>query len=529
MDGRLPTTILITALAFLIALGACASSPTSATKPAASTQQQAPATAAPADAEAPRGQTAVGVARAQTEEAPARMLPAPDCGRKLQSLVDEAPPTSIVNVPACVYRETVTLNKPVALIAQPGAEIRGSDVWSDWSRRDGLWVHGGLPPLGGGGECLEGRDCQPPYQVFLDGTALERVGGRPSAGQFAVRGSEVRLADDPTGRTVEVSTRGRWITGRADDVRIEGFRMRHAANPAQNGALNTDGRSRWTVARNVLSDAHGPIVSLQGGAGHVLRDNDVSRSGQLGVHGTDASDVLVQGNRIHDNNLAGFDPVWEAGGLKMTVMSRLTLTGNEVSDNDGWGLWCDIDCRDTTISANRVHHNTRVGISYEISRRGTIVNNVVWENGLDAAGWGRGAGIICQNCTATTIADNLVAWCPDGITVVEQEREIISHVEQVVVRGNTIVGTDGTVALGWLTDRSPEYLFRPNARNQGADNRYWFTSREGGSERFAWDGPRRRLASFNATPGEESGRYLQDAEKAGILTAAGVPVSPADR
>ena len=202
-----------------------------------------------------------------------------------------------------------------------------------------------------------------------------------------MRGSEVRLADDPTGRTVEVSTRARWITGRADDVRIEGFRMGHAANPAQNGALNTDGRARWTIYRNVLSDAHGPIVSIQGGTGHVLMENDISRSGQLGVHGTDASDVLVQGNRIHQNNLAGFDPVWEAGGLKMTVMSRLTLTGNEVMENDGWGLWCDIDCRDTTISANRVYRNTRVGISYEISRRGTIVNNIVWENGLEISGW----------------------------------------------------------------------------------------------------------------------------------------------
>ena len=423
----------------------------------------------------------------------------------------------------------MTVTKPIALVAEPGAEIRGSDVWSDWTQTGGLWVRGGLPSLQGHGDCLEDRDCQPPYQVFLDGNALERVGGRPSAGQFAVRGSEVRLADDPTGRTVEVSTRARWITGRADDVRIEGFRMRHAANPAQNGALNTDGRARWTIYRNVLSDAHGPIVSIQGGTGHVLMENDISRSGQLGVHGTDASDVLVQGNRIHQNNLAGFDPVWEAGGLKMTVMSRLTLTGNEVMENDGWGLWCDIDCRDTTISANRVYRNTRVGISYEISRRGTIVNNIVWENGLEISGWGRGAGIVCQNCTTTTIADNLVAWCPDGIAVIEQDREIIARVEQIVVRGNTIVGTDGTVALGWLTDRDQEYLFRPAARNEGAENRYWFTTGEGDAERFDWDGPRRRLAEFNATPGEEGGRYLQDAEKATILAAAGVPSAPIGR
>lgn len=452
---------------------------------------------------------------------------APDCGRRLQQLVDEAQPAATVMVPPCVYRETVTISKPIVLIAESGAEIRGSDVWSDWSRRDGLWVQGGLPSLGGGGECLEDRDCQPPYQVFLDDVALQRVSGRPAAGQFSVRGAEVRLADDPTGRTVEVSTRARWIVGRADDVRIEGFRMRHAANPAQNGAVNNDGFSRWTVVRNVLSDTHGPIVSVNGGAGHVLLDNDISHSGQLGVHGTEATDVLVQGNRIYENNLAGFDPVWEAGGLKMTVMVRLTITGNEVNNNDGWGLWCDIDCRDTTISDNRVHHNTRVGISYEISSRGTITGNVVWDNGHAVSGWGQGAGIVCQNCTATTIADNLIAWCPDGIAIVEQEREIIDRVEQVVVRSNTVVGADRTVALGWLTDRAPEYLFRPSARNQGAENRYWFGDREGEVERFAWEGPRLGLAAFNATPGEEAGRYLSDAERDQILALAGVPTSPA--
>ena len=97
------------------------------------------------------------------------------------------------------------------------------------------------------------------------------------------------------------------------------------------------------------------------------------------------------------------------------------------------------------------------------------------------------------------------------------------------MRGNTIVGTDGTVALGWLTDRDQEYLFLPAARNEGAENRYWFTTGEGDAERFDWDGPRRRLAEFNATPGEEGGRYLQDAEKATILAAAGVPSAPIGR
>src|SRR5947209_13544092 len=51
-----------------------------------------------------------------------------DCGRSLQSIVDGAALGGTVLLPACVYRETVTISKPLTLAGQPGAEIRGSDI-----------------------------------------------------------------------------------------------------------------------------------------------------------------------------------------------------------------------------------------------------------------------------------------------------------------------------------------------------------------------------------------------------------------
>jgi hypothetical protein len=53
----------------------------------------------------------------------------PGCG-SIQDLVDAASPGAVVEVPGgCVYRETITINKPLTLKGDPGAEIRGSDVW----------------------------------------------------------------------------------------------------------------------------------------------------------------------------------------------------------------------------------------------------------------------------------------------------------------------------------------------------------------------------------------------------------------
>ncbi len=95
--------------------------------------------------------------------------------------------------------------------------------------------------------------------------------------------------------------------------------MKHAATPAQRGALNNGGYSNWTVQGNVLSDAHGAVVSLYNASDLRLLNNDISRGGQLGVQGSQATDVLVQGNRIYDNNTEAFSSGWEAGGLKMAT------------------------------------------------------------------------------------------------------------------------------------------------------------------------------------------------------------------
>src|SRR5262249_29207527 len=150
--------------------------------------------------------------------------------------------------------------------------------------------------------------------------------------------------------------------------------------------------------------------------------NTISRHGQEGVHITGTTDTLVQGNAIADNNTEGFDPEWEAAGLKATQSTRLTLDANDVSGNDGPGLWCDIDCRDTVFTSNRVHHNQRAGIFFEISDGALISDNVAWENGWGYTPWGWGGGIVLSTAKNVQVTRNTVAWNADGIAVIEQNR-----------------------------------------------------------------------------------------------------------
>ncbi len=492
---------------------------------------EAVATAFARDADPPS--TAPGPA--PDVEAPgASPLSTAGCSTALQTLVDNAEPDSVINVPACIYRETVTVTKSITLDGQRGAEIRGSDVWdSGWDRDGEYWTRGGLPSFSTSGTCSsDSSQCLWPEQVFVDEEPLLQVASHPLSGQFAVDAArQVVLADDPNRHIVEVAVRTTWIAIEGEGVVIQGFRMKHAANSAQNGALRATANG-WSVSNNVLSDTHGAVVTLSGSGGKLI-GNDIFRGGQLGVHGS-PDNALIQANLIHDNNTEGFDPFWEAGGLKIVYADGTVMDSNEVFNNDGPGLWCDISCNRVTISNNRVHHNARNGgIHYELSFYGSIYGNIVWENNWSYKVSGIGAGILIANSNNTEVFNNIVAWNADGIAVINGDRgQQYNDIQNNTVHHNTIVSTVGSdqTALGWFVHEGGSgfapVLCNDGYNNQGVNNAYWFDMPEPTSDRFNWCGGFSTIDSFNATLGEEEGRYLSLAERDQVLTTAGIPLVP---
>lgn len=461
--------------------------------------------------------------------------------RTIQSMVDSATPGATVVIPAGIYRETVVINKPLTLQGQPGAEIRGSDDWSSgWTQDGKYWVRGTLPNFANWqhpcSDDSNGR-CRWQEQVFLDGQPLYQVAANPAPGQFTVNSSrQVVLADDPRGRRVEVSTREWWILGGANDVTIDGFTMKHAATPAQYGAISNNGHANWTVRNNVLSDVHGAVVSLRESSGLRLINNVISRGGQEGVHGFQANDSVILGNHIFDNNTEQFNAGWEAGGIKLVNSSGVTVDGNEIYRNGGKGFWCDWECRDLSISNNRVHHNADFGIGLEISSDARIVGNKVWENGWAWHDWGWGAGILVQSSRDVEVLNNVVAWNADGIIVTSQNREGYTDVVNNNVHDNAIISTSlnswHEFALGWLEDYAGP-LKDPASNNRGANNSYWHApGAVGPSPMYEWGQANfhvHQLDGFNRTPGEENGRFLSDAEKDQILLQSSMPTQAEHR
>ena len=83
--------------------------------------------------------TAVTVAPAPTPTPPSAAPPAATCGTSLQTLINSTPTGGTLNVPACLYRESVTVARPMT-IDGTGATIDGRDPAGTPVRQRWLFV-----------------------------------------------------------------------------------------------------------------------------------------------------------------------------------------------------------------------------------------------------------------------------------------------------------------------------------------------------------------------------------------------------
>lgn len=475
--------------------------------------------------------------------------PVASCGTSLQSHVNAAATGSTVVVPLCLYRETVIITKALTLDAQPGAEIRGSDVVTGWVQAGSYWTKTGLPILSlDTGVCQSGTTrCKWREQVFFDGLPLVQVAANPLTGQFSVdRTTGVyTIADNPTGHTVEVTVRDRWVVVQANTITIKGFVMRHASAATAQGGIN-GAVSDLTLDGNALSDVHGQIINIGGTPtflspririlNNILFNGGDTAIGLGGsVNGT-FEGSLIQGNILRDNNTELFDYNWHAGGMKINRAQNVTIDANTVRHNDGPGIWIDSNSLSITISNNLVHHNGRAGIFFEVSQGASIFGNKVWNNGMTHTGsHTANSGIFISSASNADVHDNILAWNGAGINVQSDDRTIFNPVNGFGnnIHNNVIVMVDSAIlfsyGLGWL-DFWNGTLTAPASNNTGALNRYGYSGvPETTRARYRWGSPGVSyvsLSAFNATPGEEGGTYLTLTEQNQILTAAGIPISP---
>ena len=101
---------------------------------------------------------------------------------------------------------------------------------------------------------------------------------------------------------------------------------------------------------------------------------------------------------------------------------NLIVRGNFVHDNNGPGLWTDIDNINTLYENNIVEGNSGAGIFHEISYSATIRNNQVRGNGFRNRGWLWEGGIMVAGSQGVEIYGNILEDNYNGITLIQQDR-----------------------------------------------------------------------------------------------------------
>lgn len=347
------------------------------------------------------------------------------CAVSLQQRINDTPAGGTLSLPACLYREMVTVKGPIRIFGGFAAEIRGSDVWSSWNGRTSTQQlpaadRGHIDPQFNVPTCSDGTHttCNSPYHVFYDGAWLKNVDGAPGHLEFTVDGSRrVVLGNDPQGHRVEVATRALWIDfSRSRGVYIHGLTFRHSIGSYQTCSTRASEALGLTLEQNTLVQAGYCALGVADSDSTRLLGNELSWNGGTALAAARATNLEIAGGRVRWNNrraAAGESRSdywygWAAGGFKIwaTHDAAAVVRDVDASYNGGPGIWFDGGNRGGVIRGNRATNNLAHGIEVE-GNYGPfrVEGNVSAENG-----W---CGImVAQNTLAPTesgtVRDNTV-------------------------------------------------------------------------------------------------------------------------
>ena len=416
-------------------------------------------------------------------------------GDNISALVSAAPAGATFYFEPGVYRGVSLAPKDgQTFVGAEGAILNGSAVLTNWTQSGNLWVIGGQTqqgPVNSSAEFLPSTQ-RPghPDSVFLDNTPLKPVDALskvvPGTFYLDYAADKIYIADNPAGHTIEAGKLTDAFHGNATNVTVQNLVIEKYDPEIGNGAIKGD--QSWTIQNNEVRLNYSVGITVQDGSqviGNYVHDN-----GEVGVGGG-GNNVLVQGNELASNGFwSGIDPLWEAGGLKFAQTDNLVVRGNYSHDNNGSGLWSDIDSINTLYEDNVVVHNTINGISYEISYNAIIRNNTLVGNGYgDTRGWGWGSEINIQNSQNVQVYGNRVDMTGggNGIVLIQQNRGSGAYGTYTTtgnqIHDNIIVDHDGHGYIGGFADYNQSGML--NGGNTWSNNQYFMSD---GGGRFQWGG-----------------------------------------
>jgi parallel beta-helix repeat protein len=440
-------------------------------------------------------------------------------GASIQMAVDSAGDGAVFCLKNGVHRAQAVRPRPRQRFYGEGRTVlNGSRVVTGFVLEEGHWM--ASTHLDGGsrhGQCLPSAPaCDRPEALFLDDRPLSKVSSRRELAGGTVyvdyAHGRIYLFDDPTNRKVELTAARFAFESAAADVSIGHMTVEKFASVAQKGAIHAREGARWSIENCEVRLNSGAGISV--GTGSRVRNCNVHHNGQIGIEGN-GKDIQVENCRIWSNNVYGFDPTWQAGGVKIALSDGLAFRGNHVHDNHGPGLWCDIDCRNVIYEGNLVKNNQFSGIFHETSFNAVIRKNVLQNNGWGDRGWFWGADITVAASQNVEVTGNKVSVIPGGcgIMLIDQGRRRrdggLYKTRDNVVSANEMTFEGGACA-GGVSDTKPQdenYGIISDGNNRFDGNTYR-VGRPGEPARFVWGNEVTDWEGFRRRGLEGSGRLV---------------------
>lgn len=180
------------------------------------------------------------------------------------------------------------------------------------------------------------------------------------------------------------------FTQHATHVTIEYLTIEDFGPPGSNndqGAVNSDSGSYWTITHSTIRDNAGAGVML--GTGDVVEYDCLTANGQYGFSSytpSGPSDITISHDEISFNDTYN----WEveqpgcgcSGGGKLWDTDGATVTDDFVHDNHSVGIWVDTDDTGVEIADDYISDNFAEGVIYEISYNGLIADDTFVKNGF---------------------------------------------------------------------------------------------------------------------------------------------------
>ena len=225
-----------------------------------------------------------------------------------------------------------------------------------------------------------------PDAVWINGSELTQVASQAAvvAGSFYVDTTNHRLyvGTNPVGQDVVSSNLQRAIYVSAPSTILRGFGVRrYATSVPQMGTVDVYGAGS-TIENVVITDNATQGLHVRAANVTVNRDT-VTGNGLDGLSINYSDGLRIIGLRSQFNTDQHFNRAPVSGGVKITRSRVVSISDSTISDNYGQGLWFDESVYAMTITGNDLRNNTGYGLVTELSDTGSVLNNVMADNGVD--------------------------------------------------------------------------------------------------------------------------------------------------